>query len=157
MNKRIAVFFIFAAFILSQDETTNFVLESYFSAIIVSDIDSSTPWYKSLLNLDQLDRIENNERGFKIAILANDKVLIELIEFKNGITKKSALENLAENKRLIGHFKIGYRVGDFEEWHRRLENMDIEFYGKTFTDRNLGKRSFIILDPDGNYIQFFER
>ncbi len=40
-------------------------LEAYFSAMIVSDFDSSINWYSNTLGFEVISRIESVERGFK--------------------------------------------------------------------------------------------
>lgn len=55
-----------------------------------------------------------------------------------------------------GFFKFGFQTNQFNELFRYLQKNEVEFVGGIIQDENLGKRSFLVKDPDGNRIQFFE-
>ena len=59
--------------------------------------------------------------------------------------------------RIIGLFKIGFVVTDFEKWVDHLIDKEVDFCGNIVTDDNTEKRMVIITDPDGNRIQIFEK
>lgn len=56
-----------------------------------------------------------------------------------------------------GIFKIGFSVTDFNSWMTHFENSKVNFRGSAVEDPNSGKRMIILLDPDGNRIQIFEK
>jgi hypothetical protein len=67
------------------------------------------------------------------------------------------LTNYSKKSRISGFFKIGFMVDRFYDWIKYLEEAKVEFHGKIVEDPLLNKRMIIIKDPDGNYIQIFEK
>ena len=137
--------------------TSTFSQTPYFQALVVSNIDTATSWYSKVLKLKLRNRVDSEERGFKQAILHNDKTMVELVELKNMVSENEALKSFPERTRLIGFYKIGFIADDLDECHNRLEKFNVKFYGKTVTDSVSGKRTFLVTDPDGNLVQFFEK
>ncbi len=64
--------------------------EAYYSALIVSDIDSSIAWYSNGFGFEVLNKTESKERGFIQANLKRGNILIELIELNTAISLKDA-------------------------------------------------------------------
>lgn len=120
--------------------------QAYFTAIIVSDIDRSVEWYQNLFDTEVLKRVEMPERGVRIAILKGDELLIELLQLSDASKSEG---------RAQGFFKIGFMVEDIDNWVARLKGNEVEFYGGLVYDESLNKRTQILKDPDGNYIQLF--
>lgn len=154
------VFIAFAALLLnakalSQDSLTN-IPAPYFSAVIVSNIDSSLIWYQTVLKLKVRNRIENPERGSKIAVLERSGVLVELIEVKTSLAGKQILKDKPPRTLIQGFSKIGFRVTDLDRIHIQLAELGVKFFGNVFRDPFSSKRSFLVSDPDGNLVQFFE-
>ena len=132
-------------------------LEAYFAAIIVSNLDSSINWYSNTLGFKVMNRIESNERGFKQSNLKKGDVLIELIELDKAVNLQDIAPNYSSKMRIIGFFKIGFLVLDFDKRIDHFTNEEVEFYGNVVTDDITGKRMVIIMDPDRNRIQIFEK
>lgn len=78
--------------------------ELYFSAIIVSNIDSSIAWYTRHLGLKQVNRVVNEEIGFKQSNLQRGKLWIELIESNSTLYKKDTLADHDRRTRIDGFF-----------------------------------------------------
>jgi len=135
----------------SQD-SLSFDLKPYFSAVIVSDIDSSAAWYQSVLGLKVKNRINEPESGFKIVILESSYLLIELIEDKSSLEQKKILENKPEGTHVQGFFKIGFKVSNIDVCIDHLKNLKILV--EHVYKESSNKRNFLINDPDGNFIQF---
>ncbi len=131
--------------------------EAYFSAMIVNDIESSITWYSNNFGFKVLNKIESAEKGFKQANLKCGNILIELIELKSSLSPKSLLENHPKKTKIDGFFKFGFLVSEFDKWIDFLKQAKAEFYGSVVTDNVSGKKMQIILDPDGNRIQIFEK
>ena len=131
--------------------------EAYFSALIVNDIDNSISWYSSNLGFKVLNKNEFKEMGFKQANLKRGNILIELIELKSAISPRDVVPNYNNKTRIVGFFKIGFLVADFEKWINHLTQLKVDFHGKVVTDNISGKKMVIIKDPDGNRIQIFEK
>lgn len=132
-------------------------VEPYFGAVLVKNIDTSIEWYKTVLNLKVENKMESAEGGFRQANLSNGKLLIELIELKNSITLEKLLENQSGQPMITGLFKFGFKVSDIETLFNELKMINVKFRGGLVSDIQTGKKMFIILDPDNNYLQFFEK
>ena len=157
MNKKILRLFLIGFSFLSQAQTESTQdLKGSFSAIIVSDINTSIDWYSSVLGLEMLHKTASKERGFKQSNLKKGGVLIELIELNKAINLKKDFPNFNSRMRFNGFFKIGFLVSDFDKWMLDLKKKKVSIYGSVVTDVNSKKRMVIILDPDGNRIQLFE-
>ena len=157
-KKTLLILIVLCAASLELDAQTEKkqAVSPYFSALIVTNIDSAVHWYTTYLPLNVRNRVDNAERGFKQVILENDGMLLELVELKSVLLPSKALESLPQGTRLVGYFKVGFSVADFDTWHQELEKKQVQFYGSTFTDPISGQRSFLVKDPDGNTVQFFE-
>ena len=131
--------------------------EPYFAAIIVDDINASINWYKTNLGFEVLNKAEMKERGFSQANLKRGEMLVELIELESAVSKEELLETNPGIKLLEGFFKIGFRIDNFDGWVEFLESSEVEFKGSVVVDPNSGKKMVLVLDPDGNRIQLFEK
>ncbi|MGH1364567.1 MAG: VOC family protein [Calditrichia bacterium] len=162
MNKNTRILVILSCLMLlpffsyAQNESTQ-DLEAYFSAIIVSDLDSSINWYSTSLGFEVVNKVESTERGFKQSNLKRGSTLLELIELDRAVSLKDTVSNYSDKMRFIGFFKIGFLVSDFDKWIDRLTGNNVDFYGNVVTDNSSGKRMVIITDPDYNRIQIFEK
>lgn len=149
---------LFPIFTQAQtDSLPDMSMSAYFSAIIVSDMEASTQWYTDVLGMTVLNHFESAERGVKQTNLQRGDILIELIELDAAVSPLEAIPHYNPKTRLIGLFKIGFRVSDFDAWMMHLRQKEVEFHGDVVTDPVSGKRMIIIRDPDGNRIQMFER
>ena len=135
----------------------NSTLEPNFVALIVIDIDTSVQWYSNTLGFSEIDRVSSKEKGFKQSNLQRGNVRIELVELDNAISPKAIVPGYDAQTRMIGFFKVGFLVTDFEKWAVDLKEKKFEFYGDVVKDDLTGKRMMIALDPDGNRIQIFEK
>ena len=133
------------------------VPQAYFSALIVENMDSSLNWYTNILQFEVVNQVDLKERGLRQANLSNGETWIELIELSGAIGKAELQESLPPNPRLQGFFKFGFRVNDFDLWKDHFIKHQLIGSSAIVKDPNMGKRMFIIKDPDGNRIQFFEK
>ncbi len=131
--------------------------EPYFAAIIVANIDTSIDWYSNILGFKILNRLDLKERGFKQANLKRGNILIELIETNSTIYPKDILVNQSNKTRMAGFFKLGFRIPEFTRWMDFLTKSKVKFQGTAVKDKVSGKKTILILDPDGNRIQLFEK
>ncbi|WP_420581018.1 VOC family protein [Reichenbachiella sp.] len=132
-------------------------LSPYFNAIIVNELDSSLVWYQQVLGFEVLNSKEFPEMGFKQANLKKGTSSLELIELNSAISLKETIPNYNSKTKTIGLFKFGFQVEDFDQWLAYLESTQATIHGRVVNDELTNKRMVIILDPDGNRIQLFER
>jgi hypothetical protein len=127
----------------------------YFSAIIVKNIAASSPWYQSVFGLKIKNRIDDSAGAFKIVILESSQYLVELIENGNSLTTADILAHKKEGTAIQGFFKMGFRVSNMDTCIKQMSALKIDV-GHVWVDKDSKKRNFLIRDPDGNLIQFFD-
>jgi catechol 2,3-dioxygenase-like lactoylglutathione lyase family enzyme len=131
--------------------------QSYFSAIIVKDIKTSSDWYKKVLDLELVNMIDLPERGIKQANLKSPNSWIELIELQDAIDQTKLLKEAGPKAKITGFFKIGFKMEDFDAFVSFIKDHKLETLGEIVTDETTGLRMVILKDPDGNRVQFFEK
>lgn len=131
-------------------------LKGFFAAIIVNNIENSIGWYESNLGFKMINKTDNEAFGLKQANLFKDNCHLELIALKSAIDARSEIDNFTEKTKLVGLFKIGFKVNQFDSLVKRLKDHDIRFKGDVVTDPVTDQRMVIVLDPDGNRIQLFD-
>jgi len=152
---KILSFSILIIFFIPQTEGQQF--EPYFGAVIVNNIDSSVAWYSGVLNLQEYKRQEDTARGYKIVNLGNGKLLLELLELRSSIKTATILKEEPAGTWIRGFMKIGFLVSDIDSIFSAYKKRGLDFRGSMIEDPVTGKKSFIVNDPDGNPIQFFEK
>ncbi|MGZ5220277.1 MAG: VOC family protein [Chitinophagaceae bacterium] len=143
------------AFVTHAQGAAPFKYEPYFSAVIVKNVDSSTAWYQSVFDLNIKNRINDTQNGFRVMILESSTFLLELIENRSWPDQKKLLEGKPEGTRIQGFFKMGFKVPDMDACLKRLADLRV-IPGRIYTDSETKKRNFLINDPDGNLVQFFD-
>ena len=98
--------------------------------------------------------MEDPNHDYRIFILESPQFVLELLELKGSLTRKNLLEGKPAGTQIQGHFKIGFKVAEMNDCLKRLADLKINV-PQIWTD-NTKKRNFLITDPDGNLIQFFE-
>ncbi len=141
--------------LLAQDRPPS-GLEPYFNAILVEDIETSRTWYKDVLGFEVVLESEITT-GFTILNLRKGDSALELIQLPGALSPKEAIENYHSKTRIHGFFKMGFQVDDLDEWVSFLREKKVKFNGDVVQDPVTDKRMLIILDPDGNRIQLFEK
>lgn len=132
-------------------------LKPYFSAIIVQDIDSAIDWYGKKLGFELISRIDRPKRGLSQANMKYQDAYIELIETDKTLNRTDLLAGKHKKTKIAGFFKLGFQVSNFDQWIEWLNKAQVKFYGSVVKDVVSGKRTVLILDPDGNRIQLFEQ
>ncbi len=120
-------------------------------------MDSSLVWYQQTLGYEILNNRQFPEMGFKQANLKKGTSMLELIELKSAISPSEVVPNYNSKTKVIGLFKFGFQVEDFDQWVTFLRLKQVQFNGDVVKDEITGKRMVIVLDPDRNRVQLFER
>ncbi|MEQ9423744.1 MAG: VOC family protein [Cyclobacteriaceae bacterium] len=157
MRKLIIGFLVLTPLLSSAQSTAPDDLKASFSAVIVRDIDASKIWYVDFLGFEVVNEVGSDERGFKIVNLKNSTSAIELIELNKALNPADVIPNYTDKTRLLGLFKIGFIVKDFDGWIDHLTNLGMDVSKDVVEDSLTGKRMAVISDPDGNRIQIFEK
>ena len=133
--------------------SSSFQVDSYFSALIVKNIDSSVNWYRSVLGL-KTKFLPGTPEGVRVAILESPQIVLEIIENNAWLEPKEYLKGKPEGTRLHGYFKIGFKVIAMDSFIEHLNKLNISI-PRIYKDDS-GKRNFLVEDPDKNLVQFFE-
>ena len=152
MKKLIFILFVIVAGIVHAQD-----MKPFFSAVVVSNIDSSIAWYKKVFELQLRNRTDAPERGFIQANLHNKEMMIELIQVDSSLSQNRILEKHPQKTRIRGFMKFGFVVKDIDDLYKKLKDQNIKFTGRMVTDPINNKKTFLVNDPDDNLIQFFEQ
>jgi catechol 2,3-dioxygenase-like lactoylglutathione lyase family enzyme len=127
-----------------------FSAQGAFIAVVVADLDASERWYESNLGLRLIKRGKSPRMPAETAVLGGHNLFVELIHHDG--KQLPRIENEAAVPRLI---KAGMTVAqkDFEEIAGYFEKRGLK--AGIFEDKEMGVRSFIVKDNEGNLIQFF--
>ena len=118
-----------------------------FVAIITRDVDAQADWYRRAFGLRDANHITAEDGRYDIRILAGRGLILELLQ----------LRGTAEPpERAFGLFKTGMTVSDIDAAHRWFRQIDADADARVFTDSALAMRSFLLRDPEGNRLQFFQ-
>ena len=152
-NKIILLVFIIVTNTAPGQQSSSFQVHSYFSAMIVKNIDSSVNWYQSVLGL-KTRFLPATPEGIRVAILESPQIVLEIIENNAWLDPKEYLKGKPEGTRLHGYFKIGFKVTAMDGFIEHLNKLNISI-PRIYKDDS-GKRNFLVEDPDKNLVQFFE-
>ena len=147
---------LFLLFFSHSANAQTLEIKPAFTTLIVANIDSSINWYSNVFHLRVRNRVDNTVRGFKQAILINSTSMIELVELNKTISQDSLLSQSPQGTRIRGINKFGFTVSNIDSLYKDLLSKNVRFYGKMVTDPISNKRTFLVTDPDGNLVQFFE-
>jgi catechol 2,3-dioxygenase-like lactoylglutathione lyase family enzyme len=127
-----------------------FVARGAFFAVVVADLDATEFWYKSKLGLHRVKRGKSPRVPAETVVLAGRNLYVELIHHDG--KQLSRIDNEDPVPRLI---KAGVIVAprDFDVVAAQLEKHGVS--ATIFEDKEMGVRSFLVKDNEGNLIQFF--
>lgn len=127
----------------------------YFAAVIVKDVSVSSKWYQDVFHLDVKERMGDDKTDYKVFILEGETFVLELLQLKNSQDPRELLKSKPSDARIQGHFKIGFKVADFETCLAKLRGQKVDV-SQVYTDSKTKKRNMLIRDPNGNLLQIFE-
>ena len=136
------------------------MLQPYLTAISVSNVDTLADWYRRILSFTHRKRMEFPEYELRIVFMERDGFLLELVEKRKSASLTTRLPDLEDDVFVWGFKKLAFLVGDACEFAASLKaaGVKILFDVTEQEDWPGGKtKSFIIEDPDGNWIQFYEK
>jgi catechol 2,3-dioxygenase-like lactoylglutathione lyase family enzyme len=134
----------------SATEAPAFTAQGAFVAIVVTDLDASVHWYESSLGLHVVKRGKAPRIPAETVVLGGHNLFVELIHHDG--KQLPRVDNESSVPRLL---KAGMIVGqkDFDTVAAYLRKRGVET--GIFEDKEMGVRSFLFRDNDGNLIQFF--
>jgi len=119
-----------------------------FVALMVPEVDGAAEWYGRVFGAEVTNALASPDGRFSIRILRNESLTFELIQLE-GAT--------APPDNPLGLFKAGFYVDDIEAAFGWFRSHGSDTDAGIFTDDALVVRSFVMRDPWGNRLQFFQR
>jgi len=93
------------------------------------------------------------DAGLRFALLRRDDHLIEVIQRDSAAAPPTMPDRSYER----GIFKAGFWVTDLDALASELVRKQAHFNHGIVTPPGAGYRTFVVLDPDANVVQFFGR
>jgi catechol 2,3-dioxygenase-like lactoylglutathione lyase family enzyme len=157
MTKKILLAYLFWISVVPSyaQGSESFKYTPYFSAVIVNNVDTSAAWYQAVFELKVVDRINDTANGFRVVILGSSTFLLELIENRSWPARRQLLAEKPAGTRIEGFFKAGFKVPDVDDCLKHLAALKV-VPERIYTGGGTKKRNFLVNDPDGNLLQFFE-
>jgi len=150
----LAAFLLFASGVIAQGQPPAtdgpaFTAQGAFVAIVVADLDASVHWYEANLGLHLVKRGKSPRLPAETVVLGGHNLFVELIHHDG--KQLPRVDNEASVPRLI---KAGVIVAqkDFDAVATFLQKRGVE--AGVFEDKEMGVRSFLFKDNEGNLIQF---
>lgn len=129
------------------------------AAFVVSDLDESTVWYEAL-GFKQDTLIESSEYGVRINFLKMGYFTLELIDFEDAaLVEKEHLPS--EYSNVHGFVKLGFLAKNLDSVIAKLGQDSHYVVGPANlplleSENPWPHKFYLIKDPDGNYMQFFQ-
>lgn len=118
--------------------------------LMARNLKTTALWYRRHLNF-QIKDVKMNESA-KLRISGFE---IQLIQPKRTVLSSNL--RLPKGKTFInGFFKIGFRTAHLDSLHAYLDHRNASVDSLIVYDDSLKTRTFLVRDPDGNRLQFFE-
>ena len=119
-----------------------------FFAVISQDVEVSAAWYSSLLQLEQVNRFHDEENGqYDIRMLKGEGFLLEIMQLADAVERPEGY--------VRGLFKVGFFVDDLDAFMAALPDTYEPL--RQMEDAANRVRFVQYRDPDGNYVQVFQR
>lgn len=129
-----------------------FAAQGAFVAIVVSDLDASSHWYESNVGLHVVKRGKSPRVAVETVVLGGHDLFVELIRHDG--KQFPRIDNEASVPRLLKAGVILVRK-DFDAVAAYLQKRGIE--AGMFEDKDMGVRTFLVKDNEGNLIQFLTK
>jgi len=124
-------------------------------ALSVANINKSVSFYRKIFRLKCREKFHIKSIGLKIAIVGNNKIALELFEFKQHKALPKYRKTLDSDLRTIGTKHVAFGVADIRSVYNRLKRAKVRFATDIRVFEN-GLKYFFIKDPDGALIEITE-
>ena len=127
-----------------------------FLAVVVSDVAAGETWYTRRFGLERLRAVDEPDGLYRIRLLRGAGLVVELIEDRRALDPAELRTEGRERAPIRGLFKVGVTVRELDALYEAFRELGDEVRGPGVEDPGLGRRTFVVLDPFGNRLQFFE-
>jgi hypothetical protein len=145
---------LFAVILLatrSPGQTTD--LRPVLVALQVTNVVASTKWYSDFLGFSTLDQREF-PNGLKITLVELNTFRLELVENPKILSRSDAVQKLRVED-VTGFSKVAFRVSNIRALYDQLKKKKARFQIELKESNvNAEELFFIVLDVDGNWLQF---
>jgi hypothetical protein len=138
----------------AQSITTTSTVRPSFIGLFVHNIDSMMHWYEHKLEFNVL-QFKKPKPDLGFAMLEWNGLWIEMIQNPKTLSRDSIHEQFPEAKDAEGFFKLGFYTSDLETLEKKFRQQGIKFVYPMMTNDTFKMRLFIIKDPEGNWLQFY--
>ncbi len=128
--------------------------QPYLVAISVADREASIGWYVDNLGFRLEDKRDFPEYKLRVAMLERQGFFLELVELAGSVPPDHCVHGIDNPALLRGFGKLSFEVEDAAALAKELKARGVRFQLKPGEDREPGSISFIVLDIDGNWLQF---
>ena len=124
-------------------------------ALQVNNVTESAAWYSDFLGFSAVDKREFPNYGLKITIVELNNFRLELVEKMKVHSRADALQKL-NVEDVTGFSKVAFRVSDIRTLYDQLQKKGARFQIELKESNvNAEELFFIVMDVDGNWLQFF--
>jgi len=141
---------------VSCASTTRLRLAPAMVAISVGDLEAMSCWYREQLGFTTRASLSWPEHGVRTEVLHVEGFDLELIARSGSQPLSAFLSDPDDPTLLRGIKKFALVTPRLEETFRILKASGVTFVYPVIQLTRLGQRYFMIEDPEGNIIQFFE-
>ena len=130
----------------------------YLAAIVVPELEPSADWYQKHLGFQKQETVTLPH--LRITFLVLKGFHLEIVEDRRAFTREGLQQRIPEMKHLDnpvdGISKLAFYVTDADAFAARLKSEGVRFQTGIMVAKGNWPRSFIVLDNNGNWIQFVE-
>lgn len=124
-------------------------------ALSVVSLDRSIDWYQLHFGFELTSKNQYPDYKLEIAMLELAGFRLELIQHGDSISPEAVLPDKANPATLQGIVKLAFWVDDVKGQAEDFRSANTVFKMDPSHDAESNTISFIVVDPDGNWIQLF--
>lgn len=137
-----------------KDGHSQSVIKPSFIGLFVSQLDSTKSWYENKLGFKVM-QYKKISPQLSFAMLEWNGIWIEMIQNPKVTQRKKFAETFPGAAGVDGFFKLGFQVDNIEALEAKLITKGVKFKYPMMTNDEFKMKLFIIEDPEGNLIQFY--
>jgi catechol 2,3-dioxygenase-like lactoylglutathione lyase family enzyme len=125
-----------------------------FIGLYVKNVETTAKWYEEKLGFRVLQQRKiSDQLGF--AMLEGYGLWIEVIQNPKTISRNQITSALGNANQIEGFFKIGIFTNELDSLEQLFKSRGVKFRYEKMKNDNFAMTLFIIEDPEGNWIQFY--